>query len=57
VAALVASKVSGVKQVVKVFEYATQEEVDRRRAIGGSSAPAAAPAATPAAPATTAPAK
>jgi len=51
----VASKVSGVKQVVKVFEYATQEEVDRRRALGGGSAPA--PAASPAAPATTAPAK
>lgn len=46
VAALVASKVSGVQQVVKVFEYATQEEVDRRRAIGGSSAPAT-PASTP----------
>lgn len=46
IAALVASKVSGVQQVVKVFEYATQEEVDRRRAIGGSSAPAA-PASTP----------
>jgi osmotically-inducible protein OsmY len=45
VAALVASKVSGVQQVVKVFEYATQEEVDRRRAMGSSSAPAAAPAA------------
>jgi osmotically-inducible protein OsmY len=46
IAALVASKVSGVQQVVKVFEYATQEEVDRRRAIGGSSAPAA-PASPP----------
>jgi osmotically-inducible protein OsmY len=45
VAALVASKVSGVQQVVKVFEYATQEEVDRRRAMGSSAAPAAAPAA------------
>ena len=46
IAALVASKVSGVQQVVKVFEYATQEEVDRRRAIGPGTAPAA-PTATP----------
>ncbi len=43
IAALVASKVSGVQRVVKVFEYASQEEVDRRRLKGGS-APAAPPA-------------
>jgi len=36
IAALVASKVSGVQRVVKVFEYASQEEVDRRRLTGGS---------------------
>jgi osmotically-inducible protein OsmY len=50
VAALVASKVAGVQQVVKVFEYATQEEVDRRRALGAgtSPAPASPPPATPA---------
>jgi len=52
IAALVASKVSGVQQVVKVFEYATQEEVDQRRALGGSSAPPA-----PAKSASTPPAK
>ncbi len=52
IAALVASKVSGVQQVVKVFEYATQEEVDQRRALGGSSSSPA-----PAKPASTPPAK
>ena len=44
IAALVASKVSGVQQVVKVFDIASREEVDRRRAMGASTAPAAAPA-------------
>ena len=44
IAALVASKVSGVQQVVKVFDIASREEVDRRRAGGTSVAPAAAPA-------------
>lgn len=39
IAALVASKVPGVQQVVKVFDVASQEEVDRRRAM--SAAPAA----------------
>lgn len=43
IAALVASKVSGVQQVVKVFDIASREEVDRRRAIGSSAAPAAPP--------------
>jgi osmotically-inducible protein OsmY len=46
IAALVASKVPGVQQVVKVFDVASQEEVDRRRAMGAAPAPA------PAAPAT-----
>jgi osmotically-inducible protein OsmY len=45
VAAYVASRVAGVQQVVKVFDYATAEEVQRRRATAGQ--PAAAPA-TPA---------
>jgi hypothetical protein len=36
--------VSGVQQVVKVFDIASREEVDRRRAGGTSVAPAAAPA-------------
>lgn len=45
IAALVASKVPGVQQVVKVFDVASQEEVDRRRAM------AATPATAPAAPA------
>ena len=44
IAALVASKVSGVQQVVKVFDIASREEVDRRRAMGASTAPAAPPA-------------
>jgi osmotically-inducible protein OsmY len=44
IAALVASKVSGVQQVVKVFDIASREEVDRRRAGGTSVAPAAPPA-------------
>jgi osmotically-inducible protein OsmY len=47
IAALVASKVSGVQQVVKVFDIASREEVDRRRAVGASATPAA-PAAAPA---------
>lgn len=33
IAAIVASKVSGVKQVVKVFDIASQEEVDKRRVL------------------------
>lgn len=45
IAALVASKVPGVQQVVKVFDVASQEEVDRRRAL------AATPATAPASPA------
>ena len=53
IVALVASKVSGVKQVVKVFDYASKEEIDRRRATTATgatpTAPATAPAATPAA--------
>ncbi len=44
IAAIVASKVSGVKQVVKVFDYATREEIDRRRAISSSGATPTAPA-------------
>jgi osmotically-inducible protein OsmY len=56
--ALVASKVSGVKQVVKVFDYASKEEIDRRRATGASGATPTAPAGTPAtAPTSTPPAK
>ncbi len=35
IAAYVASRVSGVKQVVKVFDYGTPEDVQRRR-VGGS---------------------
>lgn len=34
IAAHVASRVAGVQQVVKVFEYGSQEEVQRRREIG-----------------------
>jgi hypothetical protein len=44
IAAYVASRVSGVQQVVKVFDYATPEEIQRRRS-----------ATQPAAPTTTAP--
>jgi osmotically-inducible protein OsmY len=51
IVALVASKVSGVKQVVKVFDYASKEEIERRRATAATgatpTAPATAPAATP----------
>ena len=47
IAALVAAKVSGVKQVVKVFDYATREEVEQRRALTGT-APAAPTAPAPA---------
>lgn len=54
IAAIVASKVSGVKQVVKVFDYATREEIDRRRAISSSGATPITPASPPASqPATT----
>jgi osmotically-inducible protein OsmY len=58
IAALVASRVSGVKQVVKVFEYATKEEIERRRALSASGATPTTgatsppPAATGSAPAT-----
>lgn len=45
VAALVASRVSGVKQVVKVFDYATKEEIERRRAMGSATPTSGAPAA------------
>jgi osmotically-inducible protein OsmY len=51
VAAYVASRVAGVHQVVKVFDYASAEEVQRRRAgVTGQPAPAvpAAPATAPA---------
>lgn len=51
IAALVASRVTGVKQVVKVFDYGAPEEVQRRRS--GSSQPPASTA-TPA-PVTTTP--
>lgn len=51
IAAHVASRVAGVQQVVKVFDYGTPEEVQRRRS--GSSQPPA-PTVTPA-PATTTP--
>ena len=50
IAALVASKVSGVKQVVKVFEYATREEIEKRRALSASGATPTAPASPPATP-------
>ena len=52
IAALVASKVSGVKQVVKVFDYASSEEVNKRRAAATGATPPAttAPAAPPATP-------
>jgi osmotically-inducible protein OsmY len=46
VAASVASRVPGVQQVVKVFDYASPEEVQRRRAV--ASRPAPPPAAAPA---------
>lgn len=54
IAALVASKVSGVKQVVKVFDYASKEEIERRRAMATTGATPTAPA--PGAPADAAPA-
>jgi osmotically-inducible protein OsmY len=57
IAAIVASKVSGVKQVVKVFDYATREEIDRRRAISSSGATPTAPASTPTAEPATPPTK
>jgi osmotically-inducible protein OsmY len=52
VAAHVASRVSGVQQVVKVFEYGSPEEVQRRRQIG-SQTPMQPPAPATPAPATT----
>jgi osmotically-inducible protein OsmY len=48
VAAYVASRVSGVQQVVKVFDVGTPEEVQRRR-LGASQPPAPAKSAAPAA--------
>lgn len=45
IAAYVASRVAGVQQVVKVFDYGTPEEVQRRR--GASSQPSAPSTATP----------
>lgn len=54
VAAHVASRVPGVKQVVKLFDVASAEEINRGRAAAAS-APAQSPTAT-AAPGTTAPA-
>jgi len=57
VAAHVASRVSGVKQVVKVFDYASAEEVQRRRAaVTGAPAPSQPPAPVSPAPASTPPA-
>lgn len=48
VAAHVASRVAGVQQVVKAFDYGTPEEVARRRTGGSQPAPAsAAPMTTP----------
>ncbi len=44
IAALVASKVSGVKQVVKVFDYASKEEIERRSALAATGATPTAPA-------------
>jgi osmotically-inducible protein OsmY len=55
--ALVASKVSGVKQVVKVFDYGSKEEIERRRAAAATGATPTAPAATAPAPASPPPAK
>lgn len=49
IAAQVASKVAGVQQVVKVFDIASREEVDRRRAAAtGIAPPADKPPAPPA---------
>jgi len=56
VAAYVASRVSGVQQVVKVFDYATPEEIQRRRSGTQPPAPTTSPPAT-AAPASAAPAE
>ena len=53
VAAYVASRVAGVRQVVKVFDYGSAEEVERRRNVA-SQPPPATPATTTA-PATTTP--
>ncbi|MDH5207700.1 MAG: BON domain-containing protein [Burkholderiaceae bacterium] len=58
VAAHVASRVAGVRQVVKVFDYGSAEEVQRRRDSAGLPPPATPAPTTPAtttAPATTAP--
>lgn len=58
IAAYVASRVTGVQQVVKVFDYGTAEEVQRRRVMSSQpAAPTTSPApTTPAAPAAAAPA-
>lgn len=53
-AAYVASRVSGVQQVVKVFDYGTVEDVQRRRLGAGQPAPAT--AVSPSSPGTTEPA-
>lgn len=53
VASYVASRVAGVRQVVKVFDYGSAEEVERRRNVA-SQPPPATPATTTA-PATTTP--
>jgi osmotically-inducible protein OsmY len=58
VAAHVASRVAGVRQVVKVFDYGSAEEVQRRRDSAGLPPPATPAPTTPAtttAPAPTAP--
>lgn len=39
IAATVASRVPGVRQVVKVFDYASAEEVQRRRTVGSAPPP------------------
>jgi osmotically-inducible protein OsmY len=60
IAAHVASRVSGVQQVVKAFDYGSAEEVQRRRTVGSQTptqppapvTPAPAPASTPAPPPT-----
>ncbi len=55
IAAYVASRVAGVQQVVKAFDYATPEEIQRRRSGGQPPAPTTTAPGT-AAPVTTAPA-
>jgi osmotically-inducible protein OsmY len=55
IAAHVASRVAGVQQVVKLFDYGSAEEVAKRRALGGSTPPASAPAPVTSTPVTTTP--